>query len=83
MEGQFEVGMGQVNTSRLQQALEVVETLPTEDQETLIELVRRRLAEPRRIEIAGNAAATLRAVREGQASYGSVDDLKRDLLARP
>ena len=75
--------MGQVNTSRLQQALEVIETLPTEDQETLIELVRRRLAERRRIEIASNAAATLRAVREGQASYGSVDDLKRDLLAKP
>ncbi|MGH2592728.1 MAG: hypothetical protein ACRDGG_04380 [Anaerolineae bacterium] len=75
--------MERVSTSRLQQALDVVEKLPPEDQETLVELIQRRLVERRRDEIARNAAATLQAVREGRAQYGSVEDLKRDLLGEP
>ena len=75
--------MEQVKASLLQQALEFVEKLPPEDQETLVELLQRRLVEWRRAEIARNAAATLQAVREGRARYGSVEDLKRDLLAEP
>ena len=75
--------MERVETSPLQQALDAVEKLPVEDQETLIELVQRRLAEWRRAEIARNAAATLDAVREGRAQYGSIKDLKRDLLGEP
>jgi len=37
----------------------------------------------RRAEIARNAAATLQAVREGRAHYGSVEDLQHDLLGEP
>jgi len=70
-------------TSLLQQALEVVDKLPPEDQETLIEVIQRRLIEQRRAEIARNAAATLGVVREGKAQYGSVEDLKRSLLDEP
>jgi len=73
----------QVKVSLLQQALDFVEKLPPEDQETLVELVQRRLVEWRRSEIARNAAATLQAVREGRAYDGSVEDLKRDLLTEP
>jgi len=69
----------QVGTSPLQRALDIVEALPKEDQETLVALVQRRLAEWRRSEIARNAESTLEAVREGRAGHGSVDDLKRDL----
>jgi len=72
-----------MNVSLLQQALDFVEKLPPEDQETLVELVQRRLVEWRRAEIARDAAATLQAVREGRACYGSVEDLKRDLLTEP
>jgi hypothetical protein len=75
--------MEQVEAPLLQQASDIVEKLPPEDQETLVELVRRRLVEWRRAEIARNAAATLQAVREGRACYGSLEDLKRDLLAEP
>lgn len=75
--------MEQVRTSQLQQALDVVEKLPPEDQETLVELLQRRLVEWRRAEIACNAAATLQAVREGRARHGSVEDLQRDLLTEP
>ena len=72
--------MGQTTASLFQQALDVVEKLPPEDQETLVDLVQNRLVEWRRASIARNAAITLQAVREGRARYGSVEDLKRDLL---
>ena len=63
-----------------QQALETVEALPREDQEELIDVIHRRLVERRRAEIAQNAEETLRAVREGQAHYGSPEDLRRNGL---
>jgi len=66
-----------------QQALDVVERLPADDQEALIEVIRRRLIEQRRIEIARNARATVQAFREGRACYGTVDDLRHDLLSEP
>lgn len=69
-----------VKTSLFQQALDTVGKLPPEDQATLIDLIQHRLVEWRRAEIARNATATLQAVREGRARYGSVQDLKHDLL---
>ena len=62
--------MSQAIPSRFQQAIDVVEALPPQDQETLIELIRRRLIERRKEDIARNAAETLQAVREGRAQYG-------------
>lgn len=62
-----------------QQALEFIEQLSSVDQETLIEIVRQRLVEQRRREIAANAQATLQSFREGHASYGTFDDLRREL----
>ena len=64
-----------------QQILEIVESMTPQDQEALIEVVRHRLIEMRRDEIAQNALETLQAVREGRASYGSVRDLEKNLGA--
>ncbi len=61
------------------QALELIEHLSPEDQDALIEIVQRRTIERRRSEIAANAQATVQAYREGRASYGTVDDLRREL----
>ena len=72
-----------VLTTPFEQALEMIEQLPAEDQENLIEIVQRRLIEQRRAEIARNASATLQVFREGRARYGTVDDLRRDLLSEP
>jgi hypothetical protein len=72
--------MRRTGTSQLQRALDAVEKLPPDDQETLLDLVRRRLADRRRAEIAHNAEVTLQAVRDGHGQYGSVEDLRRDLL---
>ena len=68
-------------TSLLQQALDAIELLSVEEQQTVVELVQNRLSEKRRTEIARNAEETLSAVRERRASQGTVEDLKRDLLA--
>jgi len=62
-------------------ALEVIDRLPPDDQEAIIEIVRRRIIDRRRREIADNAQTTLQAFREGRASYGTVDDLRRELAA--
>lgn len=74
-----EVVMDQAKVSPFQKALDAVEVLPPEDQEMLMDVVRHRLIEQRRTEIARNAAATIQSVREGRAHYGSVEDLERDL----
>lgn len=63
----------------IEQALELIESLPPEDQEFVIDVVRRRLIERRRREIAANAEATVQAVRERRAAYGTVKDLRRNL----
>ena len=69
--------------SPFEQALDYVEQLPATDQEVLLEIVRRRLSEQRRRQIAANAKATLAAFRAGQASTGTVADLFQDLDNEP
>jgi len=44
--------MSQRTSTPFQRAIDIIETLPPEDQETLIDLVHRRLIERRRAEIA-------------------------------
>mgnify|MGYP001767026434 CR=1 FL=1 len=78
-----EAGMHNAYHSPIQEALEVVEALTPEEQMTVIDIIRRRLVEQRRDEIALDAQATLRAVREGTAHFGSVDDLKDNLSEEP
>ncbi len=63
-----------------QKAIDSVERLPFDDREELLEILRMRLAEQRRDEIAANAGKVVQAVREKTARYGTVEDLKRDLL---
>lgn len=62
-----------------QDVLERIEQLSVSDQEALIEIVQKRRIELRRQEIAKNARATRQAFHEGRASYGTVDDLRREL----
>ena len=63
-----------------QKAIDVIEELPLEDQETLIDLIRQRIVERRRAEIARHAVETLQSVREGQVQAGDFADLRRGLL---
>ena len=63
-----------------QKALEAVESLPFDDREEIVEIIKRRLAEDRREEIAANAREAVKAVREKRAKYGTIEALKKDLL---
>lgn len=68
------------NFTPFQRAIDVIEKLPFEDQETLIDLIHHRLVEQRRAEIARHAVETLQSVREGRAQVGDFVELRRDLL---
>ncbi|NIA12274.1 MAG: hypothetical protein GWP10_21785 [Nitrospiraceae bacterium] len=63
----------------LQSALDYVEKLPPDEQETLIEIIKKRMIERRRDEIARHAKDTINAIKEKRAKYGTIEDLKRDL----
>jgi len=65
-----------------QKALDAIESLPSDERREIIEIINRRLAEDRREEIAANAREAVKAVREKRASYGTVEDLKKDLLGK-
>jgi hypothetical protein len=69
--------MGGNAQTPIQQALDEIEKLGAEDQQVVVEIVRRRL------DIAQNARATVQAFREGRARYGTVEDLRRDLANEP
>ncbi|MBK6432150.1 MAG: hypothetical protein WAW03_04540 [Anaerolineae bacterium] len=73
--------MNGTSVTPFQAALDVIDRLPPDDQEAIIEIIRRRMIEQRRREIAANAQMTLQAFRERRASYGTVDDLRRELEA--
>ena len=63
-----------------QKALDAVESLPFDEREEVLEIIRMRLAEDRREEIAANAREAVNAVRERRAMSGTIEDLKKDLL---
>jgi len=65
-----------------QKAIEAVESLPFEDREELLDVLRIRMAEDVREQIAANAKEAISAVKEKKASYGTFEDLKKDLLGR-
>jgi hypothetical protein len=65
--------------SRFQKALDVIETLPSDQQSELVDVVRRRLAEHRRDEIAASIREAKADYRAGKVKRGTVADLMRDL----
>ena len=59
--------------------LEEIDALPVERQEVLMEIIRRRLAEKKRREIASHAREARELFEQGKLPRGSVDDLMKDL----
>jgi len=66
-------------TTMFNKILEEVDTMPLEEQELIIEILRNRYREKRREEILNNAKRTLEEYRNGLASKGTVADLLREL----
>ena len=65
--------------SHFETVLESVEALPVEDQEILLDLIRRRLIEKRRAEIASNITETREQHRAGRVHRGTVGDLMAEI----
>ena len=64
-------------SATLNSLLEKVDKLPVEQQETLVEVVKHRLVERRRKQIACNAETTLKAFFSGKTKSGTVNDLRK------
>jgi hypothetical protein len=69
----------QIPSSGFQQAIETVEQLPPEEQEMLIEIVRQRLIEERRMELSAEIASSRAAYERGDVRRGSADALIKEL----
>jgi len=62
-----------------QEVIEAVEALPPDDQELLIEIVRQRLIQQRRAELAADIAETRSAYQRGEVRRGTIADLMEEL----
>ena len=63
-----------------QKALEVLESLPEEQRESLIDIIRKRLIEERRDRLAQNIKKAKQEYKQGQVKRGTVDDLMDEFL---
>jgi putative heme iron utilization protein len=66
-------------SSRFQEVIETVETLPPDDQELLIAIIRQRLIQHRRAELAAEIAEARQAYQRGEIRRGTVADLMKEL----
>ncbi len=66
-------------SSDFQQAIEIVEALPPEDQRLLIEIIRQRLIQYRRAELLAEVTEAREAYQRGDVRRGTVADLMKEL----
>lgn len=66
-------------SSRFNDVLETIEKWSLDDQTALIEIVRQRLIEQRRIDLAQDIKETREAYQKGEVQRGSVADLMKAL----
>ncbi len=64
----------------LQEIINSINSLPTDEQEHLFEFLRQQRIDNRRVEILSNAHEVTQAFKNGTAKRGSVNDLIADLL---
>ena len=66
-------------SSTFQEALEIVEGLPEEQQQNLVEIIRSRQIERRREALAANIELARRELARGEVRRGDVADLMADI----
>jgi len=71
--------MSNYTTSTFQNALDVIESLPEEQQESLIDIVHRRIIERRREILAKNIHEARQEYLRGDVKRGTVDELLKEL----
>jgi len=62
-----------------QKALEIIESLPEDQRESLMDIVRRRLIEERRDRLAQSIKEAREEYKRGKIRKGTVDDLMNEL----
>ncbi len=62
-----------------QEVLEIIESFPEEQRESLIEIVKCRLVEERRNQLAQGIKEAKEEFKRGEVKRGTVDDLMREL----
>jgi len=62
-----------------QEVLEIIETLPEEQRESIIEIVRHRLIEERRERLAQRIREAREEYNRGEVNQGTVDDFMHEL----
>lgn len=67
-------------TITFQKALDVVESLPEYQQESLIDIIQHRLIDHRRELLAKNIREAKKEYDKGEVKKGTVDDLMREIL---
>ncbi len=68
------------NVISFHEILDAVERLPLDDQESLIDLIRRRIAEYRRQEIATQVSSAREEYKSGKLTPESPDDIMQSIL---
>jgi len=68
-----------MKSSRFQDVIETVEVLPPDDQALLVEIIRQRLIQHRRRELAAEIAEAREAYWRGEVRRGTVADLMEEL----
>jgi hypothetical protein len=66
-------------TSLFQEVIETVEALPPDDQAFLIEIIRQRLIQYRRRELAADIIEARQTYQQGNVRHGTVADLLEEL----
>lgn len=62
-----------------QEALEIIETLPEQQREDLINIIKHRIIEHRREQLARNIREAKKEYSRGEIKKGTVDDLMREI----
>lgn len=68
-----------LQTSRLQQAIDTVESLSIEEQNLVVDIFLKRLQRKRREQLLQEISEIQQEISEGKIKYGSVDDFLQEL----
>jgi hypothetical protein len=68
-----------MGSKTFQEALEIVESLPEEQRESLMDIVKRRLIEERRDRLAQSIKEAREEYKRGKIRKGTVDDIMNEL----
>jgi ribosome recycling factor len=68
-----------MKTTTFDEALDIIESFPEEQKESIIEIVKRRLTEERREQLAQTIKEAREEYARGEVRRGTVDDLIREI----